>query len=194
MKKNRNAAALVLALVLAFSMSVSAFAAGNGTATIDVLGYGESLMGESMTVEEGMTAADALREYSDLYGLGLQWKTVENLNPNFGPTAQVIKMLFDIESSPIGADSGIPAQFWSSTYPGYGIESTEIVDGKTLYHYIYVGDDWIFTVNGEKPMDSSGNGYELYMDQYTVEAGDQITVDYTTQVVRWDSYDYWLTA
>lgn len=194
MKNMKKLTALLLALVMVFALSVSAFAANNGTATLVVSYYGEALLDPSpvtITVTSGLTAKDVLDQYAS--SLDPQWKTVPNLNPNFGDTASAIDTLNGFGSNPLGADSGITAQFWSSAYPGYGIEYTETVNGETVYHFIYVGEDWKFTVNGDKPIDeSTPEKYEYYMDQYTVQAGDAIVVNYETQIERWTDTTNWL--
>lgn len=191
MKTAKKVTALLLAVIMVFAMSVSAFAATTGTATLQVYYGGEALLDETVSLTSGMTAKDVADQYKDV--LELEWKAVSNLNPNFGSTAYVVDTIYGVGSNPLGADSGITAQFWSSAYPGYGIESTEIVNGETVYHFIYVGEDWEFTVNNAKPTDSS-NGYQLYMDQYTVQAGDQIVVNYTQQVERWTGTSNWLAG
>ena len=192
MKNIRKLTAILLAVVMVFAMNVSAFAATTSTATLQVNYYGEALLNPSpvtFTITSGMTAKDVLDQYAD--ELEPTWKTVENLNPNFGSTAYAIDTIYGVGSNPLGADSGVTAQFWSSAYPGYGIEYTETVNGETVYHFIYVGEDWEFTVNGEKPTDST-NGYQLYMDQYTVQAGDVIVVNYTQQTEQWTGTYNWL--
>lgn len=191
MRTAKKLAALLLAVIMVFAMSVSAFAVTTSTATLQVYYGGEALVNETVSLTSGMTAKDVADQYKDV--LELEWKAVSNLNPNFGSTAYVVDTIYGVGSNPLGADSGITAQFWSSAYPGYGIESTEIVNGETVYHFIYVGEDWEFTVNNAKPTDSS-NGYQLYMDQYNVQAGDQIVVNYTQQVERWTGTSNWLAG
>lgn len=191
MRTAKKLTALLLAVIMVFAMSVSAFAVTTSTATLQVYYGGEALVNETVSLTSGMTAKDVADQYKDV--LELEWKAVSNLNPNFGSTAYVVDTIYGVGSNPLGADSGITAQFWSSAYPGYGIESTEIVNGETVYHFIYVGEDWEFTVNNAKPTDSS-NGYQLYMDQYTVQAGDQIVVNYTQQVERWTGTSNWLAG
>ncbi len=199
MKTAKKVTALLLAVVMVLALSVSAFAATNSTATLQVYYGGEGLLGETpvtITLTSGMTAKDALDLYAD--DLMLEWKTVSNLNPRFGNTpAYAIDTIYGVGSSPLGADSGITAQFWSSAYPGYGIEYTETVDGETVYHFIYVGEDWKFTVNTQVPTDpeysmADGTPYQYYMNQYTVGANDQIVVSYETQIERWTGTTNWL--
>ncbi len=121
------------------------------------------------------------------------WKKVSNLNPTYGPTAYVLEELLGATANPTGADSGIPAQFWSASHPGYGIESVDGVGENAVYHYIYVGEDWGYTVNGVKPIDPN-TGYELYMDQYQIQPNDVVIVDYNQVVLRWDvpAAEHWL--
>lgn len=199
MKKTRKILALLLVVVMVFAMSVSAFAAPSTTVSLNVTAWGESLHTDTVEIKTGMTAKDVLDTADSL--LELKWKSVPNLNPNpaFGKTAFAIDTIYNTGSNPIGAQSGIKAQFWSTQYPGYGIEYTEIVNGETVYHFIYVGEDWQFTVNGEKPIDpdftdSNGEPYQLYMDQYEVQPGDQIAVDYVQEVTRWTDTSNWITA
>ena len=193
---------LALALVLVLSMSVSAFATNNGTATIQVIYGGEPVLDtEPVTFEitAGMTAKDALDQYSDI--LENTWETVANENPNpaFGSTAKIIDTIIGVGSEPLGAASGIDADYWSTTYAGYGLEYTTGTGDDTVYHYIYVGNDWGYTVNGSKPTDpnysmADGTPYEYYMDQYTVQAGDVIVVEYLQQTERWTDTTDWISG
>lgn len=123
--------------------------------------------------------------------------SITNLNPSFGSTAYAIDEILYTGSAPLGAASGIQAQYWSSSYAGYGVEYTTVENGETVYHFIYVGEDWQFRVNGSKPIDSNntmedGTPYELYMDQYTVQPGDDIVVSYEQVIERWTGTYNWL--
>ena len=198
MKNMKKLTALLLALVMVFAMSVNAFAATNATASLTVSYGGSPLLDETVEVTSGMTAKSMLDLYQEY--LELKWYPVTNVNPNpaFGSTAYVVDTIYSTGSEPVGAASGISAQFWSAMYPGYGIEYTETVGGETIYHFIYVGNDWEFTVNGVKPVDpvykdADGNPYQLYMDQYTVKAGDEVVLDYCETVTRWTDTYNWLT-
>lgn len=191
MRTAKKLTALLLAVIMVFAMSVSAFAANTGTATlkVSILGYAEP--DRSVTLNGTTTVKDAIDQYAS--ELAPVWKTVTNYNPNFGDTAYVAETIYGEGTTPLGADSGITAQFWSTQYPGYGIEYTETTSEGTLYHYIYVGYDWVYTVNGDTPVDAT-NGYQLYMDQCTLTSGDTIELTYDLQTTTWTSYDYWLTA
>lgn len=191
MKSIRKLTAILLAVVMVFAMNVGAFAT-NATATIQVYNGTSTYIpagNTTFTITSGMTAKDAL----DLYAtaLSLTWKEVTNYNTNFAGSGYVVDTIRGVGSEPVGSDSDIDALYWSDDFPGYGIESKETVDGITVYHFIYVGDDWQFTVNGTKPVDSA-NGYELYMNQYTVQSGDRIAVSYVRQIERWTGTDNWL--
>lgn len=199
MKTAKKVTALLLAVVMVLALSVSAFAATNSTATLQVYYGGVGLLGDdpvTITLTSGMTAKGALDLYAD--DLMLEWKTVSNLNPRFGDTpAYAIDTIYGYGSNPLGSASGISAQFWSAAYPGYGIEYTETVNGETVYHFIYVGEDWSFKVNGVKPEDpeyklDANTYYQLYMDQYVVQADDVITVTYEQQIERWTDTTNWL--
>lgn len=191
MKKFKQATSLILALVMVLCLSISAFATNNSTASIVVTVLGEEQFTLPVTVAVGMTVKDALDQNEET--LETVWKVVPNTNPNISATtAYAAETICGFGTDPQGAASGITAQFWSTKYPGYGIESMTVTSDKTVYHYIYAGYDWVYTVNGNTPVDST-NGYELYMDQCYITAGDTIELNYDLQITRWDSEDYWLT-
>lgn len=186
MKTVRKLTTLLLVLAMIFSMSVSAFAAPASTATLQIYYGGEGLLGTdpvTLTITPGMTAKDALELYAD--ELYLVWA----LSDAGSGYDYAVDTIFGIGMEPIGSDSGITAQFWSSTYPGYGIEYTETVDGETVYHFIYVGEEWRFFVNGNMPEECWQIGSRLmqeqFLNRYTVQAGDVLSVEYMQIVHRW---------
>lgn len=188
MKTVRKLTTLLLVLTMIFSVSVSASAAPASTATLQVNYYGEALLDPSpaaITIAGGMTAKDALDLYAD--DLMLAWRAA--CYPYAEREDYVIDVIYGYGSNPIGADFGISAQFWSTVYPGYGIEYTETVNGKTIYHFIYVGEEWHFTVNGVEPEDCTAVTDrffpESFMNRYLVQAGDVIVVNYETRIERW---------
>ena len=196
MKTARKLTALLLAVVMVLAMSVSAFAATTSTATIQVIYGGEPVLDAkpiSFEITTGMTAKDALDQYADM--LELTWKTVPSTNPGFGSTAYAVDTILGVGSEPV-----IPAVYWSTTYAGYGLEYSEGTGDDTVYHFIYVGDDWKFTVNGSVPLDPDHTlddgvtPYQYYMDQYTVQAGDVIVVEHTRQIERWTGTSDWISG
>ena len=201
MKTAKKLTALLLAVVMVLAMSVSAFAATTSTATIQVIYGGEPVLDAepvSFEITTGMTAKDALDQYADM--LELTWKTVPSTNPGFGSTAYAVDTILGVGSEPVGSASGIPAVYWSTTYAGYGLEYSEGTGDDTVYHFIYVGDDWKFTVNGSVPLDPDHTlddgvtPYQYYMDQYTVQAGDAIVVEHTRQIERWTGTSDWISG
>lgn len=201
MKTAKKLTALLLAVVMVLAMSVSAFAATTSTATIQVIYGGEPVLDAkpiSFEITTGMTAKDALDQYADM--LELTWKTVPSTNPGFGSTAYAVDTILGVGSEPVGSASGIPAVHWSDTYAGYGLEYSEGTGDDTVYHFIYVGDDWKFTVNGSVPLDPDHTlddgvtPYQYYMDQYTVQAGDAIVVEHTRQIERWTGTSDWISG
>ena len=196
MKTAKKLTALLLAVVMVLAMSVSAFAATTSTATIQVIYGGEPVLDAepvSFEITAGMTAKDALDQYTDI--LENTWKVVPSTNPGFGSTAYAVDTILGF-----GSASGIPAVHWSDTYAGYGLEYTEGTGDDTVYHFIYVGNDWLFTVNGSVPLDPDHTlddgvtPYQYYMDQYTVQAGDAIVVEHTRQIERWTGTSDWISG
>ena len=120
--------------------------------------------------------------------------------PGFGSTAYAVDTILGFGGEPVGSASGIPAVHWSDTYAGYGLEYTEGTGDDTVYHFIYVGNDWQFTVNGSVPtdpdhtLDDGVTAYQYYMDQYIVQAGDAIVVEHTRQIERWTGTSDWISG
>lgn len=186
MKTVRKLTTLLLVLAMIFSVSVSASATPASTATLQINYYGEALLNPSpvtFTVTSGMTAKDALELYAD--EIDLVWA----LSAAGSGYDYAVDTIFGIGMEPIGSDSGITAQFWSTTYPGYGIEYTETVDGETVYHFIYAGEEWRFFVNGIMPEECWQIGSRLmqeqFLNRYTLQAGDVLSVEYMQIVHRW---------
>ena len=197
MKTAKKLTALLLAVVMVLAMSVSAFAATTSTATIQVIYGGEPVL-DAEPVSFEITAKDALDQYTDI--LENTWKVVPSTNPGFGSTAYAVDTILGVGSEPVGSASGIHAVYWSTTYAGYGLEYSEGTGDDTVYHFIYVGDDWKFTVNGSVPLDPDHTlddgvtPYQYYMDQYTVQAGDAIVVEHTRQIERWTGTSDWISG
>ena len=198
MHNMRKFVAVLLSVVMVFAMNVGAFAATNATATIQVYNGTTTYIPDSsttFTITSGMTAKDALDLYAATLAV-MTWKEVQNYNPGFTGSGYVVEKIKGISGAPVGSASGISAEFWSTTFPGYGIESITGTGDDKVYNFIYVGDDWEFTVNGEVPEDpdntmADGTPYQLYMNQYTVQSDDEIAVSYERQILRWsDSFNF----
>ncbi len=188
MKTVRKLTTLLLVLAMIFSVSVSAFAAPASTATLQIYYGGEGFLGTepvTLTITSGMTAKDALDLYAD--DLMLEWRGVRY--PSAEKTDYVIDTIYGVGSTPVGAESGIQAQSWSTIFPGYGVEYSETVNGETIYHFIYVGEEWRFTVNGSVPLDCTVVTDRFFpeslMNRYLVQSGDSLSVSYELVIHRW---------
>ena len=191
MKTVRKLTTLLLVLVMLFSLCASAGAANVQTATLTVTYGGEALLEE--TVSAGATVKDTLDAYADI--LELEWAVLNY--PNSTTPDYVIDTIYGVGSAPIGAASGIQTEFWSTAYPGYGLEYSEIANDRTVYHYIYVGNEWRFTVNGVTPESCMqvGNRFfpEYLFNRYIIQSGDAVVIDYLELTHRWTDNSNWLT-
>lgn len=179
----RRLVSLFLALVMAFSLMVSAGATNTQTAILILMYDGESFFEES--VPTGISVKDALDLYAD--ELELEWSLFSSLDAQ--NSDYIINSICGIGSEPIGADSGLQAEDWSTTLPGYGLEYTESVNGETIYHHIYVGNEWSFTVNGSVLERCTQVGYRFFPEylpnRYAIQSGDVVVVEYGENIYRW---------
>lgn len=187
MRTAKKLTALLLAVVMVLAMSVSAFATDNSTATLKVSVIGFADPDRTVTLTGTTTVKDAIDQYAS--ELAPVWKTVTNSNPNFGATAYVAETIYGEGTTPIGSDSGITAQFWSSQYPGYGIESTETTSEGTLYHYIYVdaditGADYVGGLfGGEEGLESAMN--DCYLEDSFFYGKITATGEHVGGIIGW---------
>lgn len=191
MKTARKLTTLLLVLAMLFSLCASAGAANAQTATLTVTYGGEVLLDE--TISTGITAKSALDEYVDF--LELEWTTLNY--PSSSTTDYAISAIYGISNEPAGVVPGIQVVFWSTTHPGYGLEYTETIDDKLVYHYIYVGYEWNFTVNGAVPENCTQVGDrfipEYLLNRYIIQPGDSLNINYDFIVHRWESKSNLLT-
>lgn len=193
MKTTKKLASLFFALVMVFSLCASAGATNAQTATLTVSYCSELLLNESISTTAGMTAKDAVDLFADV--LKVEWAA---LNYSCSSTTDyVIDTILGVSNEPVGADSGIQAEFWSTTYPGYGIEYVENANGETVYHYIYVGYEWSFAANGVVPENCTQVGDRFFpeylLNRYTVQPGDSLEISYDLTIHRWTDTSFWLT-
>lgn len=181
MKMAKRILSLVLVLAMIACLSVTAFADGtSNTATIVVKASGNAV--DTITVNAGTTVyAAVLQQYGDPDG----WSSFTDMNGNTAMALWrlTVKGSQYISGAANGATSGINAQ-WSTKRPGYGFEGFAYNDDGEIvgYKYVYVGNDFIYTVtNNNQTVDVS----DKYMNQYTIQTGDVITISYELVVSRW---------
>lgn len=177
MKNMRKLLSLVLALMLLLSLSVNAFAAENA-ATINITVLGESYI--TQPINSGDSVKAALESNPD-------WEAVFTgpFTDKDGEEAYALQTLMEFGSDPAdGPSSGKTAEAWSTVNPGYGLVGTGTNEaGQTTYTYIYVGYDWTYSVRNASGAEVDVS--ELYMNQYIIQDGDVVTVDYAFQDVTW---------
>ena len=181
MKHVKKLVSLVLALVMALLLSVTAFAAGNTAPTVTIKVNG---------VVVGSTSASAGQSvYTHListYGDSDGWYSFSDINQNQAYALWRLTVGGTTYTSGAidGASSGITGVQWSTTRRGYGFEGFAYDDDGVIagYKYIYVGNDFTYTVtNNDVTVDVS----DKYMNQYTMQDGDEVVVELAQVVSRW---------
>jgi hypothetical protein len=190
MKKSfkRRLTALLLALAMVMTAFAgfggAALAGATGTATIDIYVDGDYYFSVDADVTDGTTVYDAIEQNAS--ELEPVWTLVPDVDE---PTIlwHAIVSLMGAGSDPIGEDSGVSAEAWSTVNPGYGLVSVDYDedDNPVLYNYVYAGYDWVYAVNGVQPETQ-------YTDQYELSEGDVVTLSYDLQVEYWSSASPWM--
>jgi hypothetical protein len=176
MKSWKKLISLALVLVMALSLSLTAFAAPNsGVATISV-NNGKTTTVKTVTLTDGMTLYTALN--NSFASMNPDWTDAEDYYTP-GVYHKALLSLDGKGSTPVGAASGIAAEAWSTKNPGYGLVSVSKDESGTItgYNYVYVGKDWTYK--------NADGDIWVYMDQYVLQPGDEITITYSQQVSYW---------
>lgn len=186
MKTTRRIFSMVLALMMVLSLSVTVFAdTTTGKATVVIKNGDETVA--TLSPDAGQSVYEALQSNADLT---CDWSSFTDY---YGNPAKALTGLTYSEKGVVkaelesgaadGASSGVTAQ-WSTKRPGYGFEGFAYDDNDEIagYNYVYVGNDFVYTVkNGSTSVDVS----DKYMNQYTMQAGDVVTIYYKLVVSRW---------
>lgn len=223
MKKSTNKIlSLVLALAMVFSLSITAFAAG--TATFEITIDGDPYIDETIPVGNGKTVYDVIEDNKedwepvwkpvyDIYNHSVMYQALESLmgageEEVSNPAAELPAVITLPEDMPYKDGCTAVAKkdiAWSSNFPSYGLlKYGEGENGEMQYSYVYVHLDWVYTVNGERPTATKTYNIdgqdvektvELYMDEYVIQNGDEVVLDYGVQVEIWTTdmplYDHY---
>jgi hypothetical protein len=156
----------LLSMILILTMAVTLFAGlgVSATAVADDVTASVSIVIEGVTVDE---ADFALEDGSTVYDLVAQelwyydpvWLTV----PDFQYTGVTYEAL--------------------DSFAGYGTEFIDYYYDYDAGYYVFVYNAWVYTVNGVRLSEiRPGVDFpvELYMEQYVIEDGDVIVLEYNT--------------
>ena len=191
MKTTKRVLSMVLALMMFFSLSVTAFAdtTTTGTASFKLLVNDVEVTDATDTA---VSAGQSVYAYLVARFGSDGWYSFEDLN---GEQAYALSSLTVGENTYTsgavnGADvnkEGLESVVWSSTRKGYGLKGVEYTNGViTSYTYVYAGSDFVYSVtNGGNSVDVS----ELYMNQYTMQPGDEVKLNYGVVVTEWTTSD-----
>lgn len=190
MKTAKRLLSLVLVLAMVACLGVTAFAdtASTNTATVVIKANG-------VEIDRGNAPAGQ-SVYTYLvgkYGNPDGWSEFDDINGN---TAKALNSLTVKDETYTncavdGSTTSIVVEQWG-TITGYGLVSTEKSgDTITKYNFVYVGNSWVYSV--KNAAGSTVDVESMYMNQYVMNAGDVITVEYKLVKSEWSS-QYPITA
>lgn len=188
MKKMKKLLSMVLVLSMVLSLNMTVFAATDA-ATLNITVDGTDYVSEA--TDSGINVKEALEAVTTL---DLELEFTGPFTDYYGNEAYVLKSMMGAGSMPAdGPSSGETVTAWSSSNPGYGLVSTDVdAAGTITYTYIYIGYDWTYTVTDATGADVDVSS--LYINQYTIQDGDTVTVDYAYQRVVWSTTTPVLTS
>lgn len=169
---NRNfkkGLAIVLALVMVFAMTATAFASTDaGTATISYYVYYEDLstpdLFDSQTVDAGTNLYSEVKEHCEDEELGYAVTWTTGIDPYNGDTTYYIDSMLGESAENVSHQYNADGSGWSIDW------------------------GWTYTVNGSMPYYTLTNPcHYKAMNQYTIQAEDDIEVVYACYKTEWDS-------
>lgn len=190
MKTTRRIFSMVLALMMVLSLSVTAFADTTTTATLNISVNG--VQKASLHPAAGQSVYEYLN--SVYTGTTISWSSFNDI---YGKPAKNLDSL-TIDGTPYangavdGSTTSVKVEKWGSI-KGYGLVSVE-KDGDTIvgYNYVYVGNSWVYSVK-----DSTGATVDVsdkYMNQYEIQSGDVISLEFKFVTSEWTSDEPILAA
>ena len=197
MKNSKKIVALVMAMVMIFALTASALAGQNSTMKVyvtikGVLSSNEAdtitvCTNDERTITSGSTVYHLIKTMSDLkssYAHNAVWKTVDVVDANGNQTGTANAL--------VSLSCTVPGRYMSqdATYEYvWGGNSRMImytsssVFGGTTNDGNYVGTDWVYSVTrGSTTVEPT-----VYMDQYTLQDGDHVTLTYKYDNFSWSN-------
>ncbi|MDR1247472.1 MAG: hypothetical protein LBK57_10725 [Clostridiales Family XIII bacterium] len=159
MKAYKRILIALIAVAITFSLAgAPAFAVQDDVSVnVSIVVFGEEFDSQTVTLESGSTVYDLVNVvYGDLEPV---WETV----PDFQYPNVTYEALFSLG--------------------GYESEYVDYYYDDDTGHYVYVSNDWIYTVDGDRPTEERPGvdfSIQQYMDQYVIQNGDVIVLDYDT--------------
>lgn len=200
MKNSKKLIALVLAMVMIFALTASALAATNSTMTVYVTIKGVLSDNEldtvtictekDYTITSSSTVYNLIQTLSDTdspYAHNAVWKTVDIIDTTSGNQTGTAKALTSLSCTTTGNYMGYDATYEYVWGGNSRMVQYDIVDTfSTIHRGNYVGTDWVYSVKrGDATVEPT-----VYMDQYTLQDGDHVTLTYKYDNFSWSNTDW----